>query len=521
MFQRKLWWAYAAALCLALGGCGDDEAASDAATEPQMTPESPMEPPPPPIPTRANRLTHQLPDWPLAAFAEEQPCVTWALNNEQPLYVRGVTLANDGAWHHSNWFVVPDTMYAGDDGFFDCDARNFDELSSAVSGTVLFAQSTQSRLEEQRLPEGVVLKIPPGHRIVAGTHFLNLSAGAITTSARLSLELVHPRDVRTVVAPFRLGYWDLHIPPSSQSRHTGECPMAENYERAVGRPFDMKLYYVLPHYHALGNYFRLEIMGGPQDGQVLLEMTDFNAEANGKVFDPPIDLTGADGLRVTCGYHNPTDAEVGWGIGDQEMCEFLGLADEGAMMDGGVDHHNAEGTLVDGIMTFVSPCDTLAVPKNAAQTMPTQAEIDADLYLPPVLEGDRDVPAIKPCLDTPADAEPLAAATLANVSAVVFEASCNYSACHGGAVPAGGLDLRAEGLHAALVDRPATADSDRPLVKPGDPEGSYLYQLVSQCAPANSAGNTVNHMPLNAPQLMPPAHVALIREWIRAGALDD
>ena len=133
--------------------------------------------------------------------------------------------------------------------------------------------------------------------------------------------------------------------------------MAEPYQVAAGQPFDMKLYYVLPHYHALGNYFRLEIMGGPNDGQEILTLEGFNAEANGVVFDPPIDLTGADGLRVTCGYQNPTGVEVEWGIGDQEMCEFLGLADEKVMMDGGVDIHNAEGSMVDGVMSFVSPCD--------------------------------------------------------------------------------------------------------------------------------------------------------------------
>jgi hypothetical protein len=59
------------------------------------------------------------------------------------------------------------------------------------------------------------------------------------------------------------------------------------------------------------------------------------------------------------------------------------------------------------------------------------------------------------------------------------------------------------------------------LVKPGDPAGSYLYQLVSQCAPRTSTGAAVNHMPLNAPQLLDPASVALIRNWIQAGAADN
>jgi len=511
--SMKRAWMVAAVCWVGLGCAGEAEVAPEA-------PAVMEEPRAPALPERANTVTHQFPDWTLERFEENGPCVTWNLNNDQPLYVRGVALANDGGWHHSNWFVVPETLYEGPDGFFDCDDRDFDELGSALAGTVLYAQSTQARTEEQRLPEGVVIKIPPRHRVVAGTHFLNLSASGMTTSARLSFELVHPRDVKTVVAPFRLGYWDLHIPAGGQSRHTGECPMAEKYEATAGRPFDMKLYYVLPHYHALGNYFRLEIMGGPNDGQEILTLEGFNAEANGVVFDPPIDLTGADGLRVTCGYNNPTGEEVEWGIGDQEMCEFLGLADEAVMMDGGVDHHNDQGTMVDGIMTFVSPCDTLAVAKNEKQTMPTPAEIDAELYLPPVAATDREVTRVPDCVDTPADAAAVDAPTLSTLREVIFEASCNYSACHGGAVPAGGLDLRGADLHAALMG-PSTADPTLPRVAPGDPAGSWLYQVVAQCAPKTPSGAPARAMPLNAPQLLAPEWVALIRDWIAAGAPPD
>ena len=61
-------------------------------------------------------IAHQFPDYSLEPFEETQPCLTWKLNNEKALYVRAVTLFNEGAWHHSNWFVVPDNMYEGDDG---------------------------------------------------------------------------------------------------------------------------------------------------------------------------------------------------------------------------------------------------------------------------------------------------------------------------------------------------------------------------------------------------------------------
>ena len=465
-------------------------------------------------------VTHQFPNIDLEGFEEVTPCVTWRINNDEALYVNTITLYNEGASHHSNWFVVPEEMYDGPDGFFDCGSRGFDELTSAVSGAVIFAQSTQSRDEVQQLPEGVVIKIPPRHRVVAGTHFLNLSSRAMTTSLRMSFGLIHPRLVQTVVAPLHLGYFDLHIPPQRQSRHTGECALSEIYRQASGSDFDMKLYYLLPHYHSMGNFFRVEIMGGPRDGETIMEMAGFNAEANGVVFDPPIDLTGTDGLRVTCGYNNTRDEEVGYGIGDQEMCEFLGLVDTRVMIEGGVRNHSEDNVTDHGdYIEYVTECTALAVPKNEAQSLPGETEMEAELYVPDPSEADRDLSPITECVDTPPDAVAEAPVDFRTIRADIFEASCNFSACHGGAVPAAGLSLRGDDLRERLLEATVVGAPERRLVVPGSPEDSWLYQVVSRCAPALEDGGEVRtHMPLNAPVLLEPGLVAKIRDWIAGGA---
>ena len=63
---------------------------------------------PPVDPDRAT-VTHSFGSLHLEAFEERQPCGSWTLHNEEAIYVNVVTLANEGAWHHSNWFVVPET----------------------------------------------------------------------------------------------------------------------------------------------------------------------------------------------------------------------------------------------------------------------------------------------------------------------------------------------------------------------------------------------------------------------------
>ncbi len=465
-------------------------------------------------------IVHSFGTYSLAPLEEIEPCAQWTLNNEEPLYINTVTLANDGGFHHSNWLVVPEDRFVGEDGYFDCGDRGFSELQAAITGTVLFAQSTQSRYETQELPDGVVIKVPPRHKVIAGVHLLNLGGADLDSELRMGLELVHPRDVVTIAAPFRLNYGDLAIPPLSQSRFTGECILDKQYEAKTNHVLDIKLYHVLPHYHYLGNYFSVEILGGPRDGEQIYLHTGFNADGNGRTYDPPIDLTGARGLRFTCGYDNWRDKEIGYGIGDQEMCTMLGLADMRIMMDGSVESGNHLVGADGDILLHEGLCNTFAIPKSAAQSLPTPAEREAPLYVPPGEPGDLDLDPVKPCVDTPADAEPLAPATLTSLRATVFGPSCSFSSCHGGTTPAS-IRLDGADLHDVLLGPATMGGAPMPLVDPGDPDNSWLYRLVSQCEPRDSEGFLHTHMPYNSPTLMEPRLVAKLRAWIAAGAPAD
>lgn len=465
-------------------------------------------------------VTHSFGTYSLAPRQETEPCIQWTLENDQSIYIEAVTLANDGGFHHSNWFVVPEELYAGEDGFFNCWERGFTELDAAVQGTVLTAQSTQSRYERMELPPGVVIKVPPRHKLVAGGHLLNLADADYDTELRVTLDIVHPRQVEVVAAPFRLTYYDLDIPPFTEARFTSTCALANTYENAAGKPFDLQLYYVLPHYHYLGNYFDLTVRGGPRDGESVFRLDGFNAGANGAPFPDPIDLTGAEGFSFTCGFDNWTDKNIGWGIGDQEMCVMLGLADSAVLMDGSAGSNQVVGT--DGeILLNESSCNVLGLPKNPAQGPPTDEELAAPLYVPPSGPGDAGLPPVDDCEDVPQSATPSTDATLGKLRDTLFVSTCQFSSCHGGGASAAGLDLMATDLHAELMDHAVQANTALPLVAPGDPEGSWLYQVVAKCRPSDSAGTVVSHMPLNSPKLSDPGLVAALREWIEAGAQDN
>jgi hypothetical protein len=515
--RRNAWRWTVLLAATACGSAGDDPSAGESDTgSTTMDTETDTDA----VPDDRATVVHSFGVLELGPLEETQPCLQWTVGNEQAIYVQTVRLVNDGASHHSNWFVVPEDQFAGADGFFECNTRGFDELSAAVAGTVLFAQSTQSRLDEQTLPDGVVIKIPPHHKLLAGGHFLNLSDSDVVTEMRVSLDIIHPRDVSVIAAPFRLSYQDLDIPAFSEARFSGDCDLAPLYEDQAGKPLDLKLYYVTPHFHYLGNFFDLSIIGGPRDGENIFRMEGFDGGSNGQAFDPPIDLTGGNGFRFTCGYDNWRDRTIGWGVGDQEMCVMLGLADSAMLMDAGVQNGDLVG--MDGeIFLNEGTCNSLGLPKNESQAMPTDDEIAAPLYVPPSSPGDTDLPPVPGCVDHDPATEALAPATLSSIRDTLFASSCTYSSCHGGPNSASGLDLRAEDLHATLLGHTPAGATSMPLVAPGDPDGSWLVHLLSFCEPTDDAGNVVAHMPRNAPTLSDPALVAKVREWIAAGALDD
>ena len=467
-------------------------------------------------------VVHSFGTYLMTPYLEIEPCVQWTLHNEEALYVNTVTMVNDGGFHHSNWFAVPEGVFPGEDGFWKCSERDYMELTAAIEGTVLFAQSTQSREEAMELPAGAVIKIPPRHKLVAGTHLLNLSSVDLDSELRLALDIIHPRDVEAVLAPMHLDYRALALPANKRSRFTSECSFAATYEHATHKPFEMKLYYVLPHYHYLGEYFGLEVLGGERDGEVLFELDGFNGDANGRAFDPPIDLTGAEGLRFSCGFNNWLNKDIGYGIGDQEMCMMLGLADARVMIESRAIEDSQVVGVEDGVVLLESECTNYAVFKNPAQAPPTEEEKQGPLYVPPVDPNDVDLEPTKSCVDSVKDAEADLPVTLTSVRESIFTPSCTFSACHDSGAAAAGLDLQtAAGLGARLIDHTVVGDTDLELVAAGDPDSSWLYRLVSECEPQGASGSAARHMPFNAPTLLPDPLVAKLRAWIAAGALDN
>jgi len=304
-------------------------------------------------------------------------CVQITLNNDQPLYINQVELTTGPGFHHSNWFFVPAgdpksgalPTYPGPDGTFTCADRAFDQATAALRGGVLFAQSTQSPHDVQSFPVGVALKIPAHSKLVAQIHLLNASESALTLHPTIALTPMREASVITTLAAMSFENHALGLPPQSQSAFVQDCDLAPEWTILQGQGQvttatpNFSIYYALAHYHTMGTELTIEAVKPDGTATTVFSTTNHVGDALGSTIDPPFSM--ADGytrLRYTCSYYNNTDAQVNWGIGNQEMCVFLAFSDSTFDWGGGepTDSAPGSGQNVNGVMTFSHPCQVFA-----------------------------------------------------------------------------------------------------------------------------------------------------------------
>jgi hypothetical protein len=287
-------------------------------------------------------------------------CVSITLHNSEPLYVNTVELTTGPGFHHSNWFFVPEHAFAGPDGTFKCDDRNFDIAAAAVLGGVFFAQSTQNAHEVQAFPAGMVIPLPVKTKLIAQVHLLNRSDEPIEIKPTIALTLVPEAQVTKRLAGISMEFHPLSLPPRKQSRFTVDCDLEPYRDVTKNRDLDFNIYYTLAHYHQYGTRMLLEAVKTDDTATTIYTTSNAIGDSLGGPLEPAFNMTGYSRLRLTCEYYNNTDSMIWYGNGDGEMCVFLAFSDSPWLWGGGVlDQTPDPGSGVDqgGVMSYTRSCN--------------------------------------------------------------------------------------------------------------------------------------------------------------------
>jgi hypothetical protein len=300
-------------------------------------------------------------------------CVQITLHNADYIYVNAVELTTGNGFHHSNWFFDPADnpqsgaigAFSGPDGVFTCSDRGFDQGVAAMKGGVLFAQSTQSAHDIQQFPPGHALRIPPNSKLVTTIHLLNTSDQVEALAPKIALTEIPEKTVTTLMAGMSFEDAALGLPPMRQSQFSVDCDLApewnvlvSNGQETAPSP-DFHLFYALAHYHALGTGMLIEAGTAAGHYDPIFQTSSMIGDSLGSPLDPVFDMTGYTHIRFTCDYYNDTASTVVWGIGNQEMCVFLGFSDSAFMWGGGAVNPDPPGdpTLVGNVMAYSHVCD--------------------------------------------------------------------------------------------------------------------------------------------------------------------
>jgi len=141
----------------------------------------------------------------------------------------------------------------------------------------------------------------------------------------------------------------------------------------------------------------------------------------------------------------------------------------------------------------------------------TITDVGNDTAVDVTIDVDNDIP------DVPPDEGFVdAGLTLAVIEARVLRPHCAIPSCHASSEPTGRMrlddDQPATTLRNVSAMGVSCSGQDLIRVRPGDPEGSLLYRKISEDSPPCGS-----RMPQGADALSPEL-IALVREWIAAGA---
>jgi hypothetical protein len=242
------------------------------------------------------------------ASGEDHICVTLAAPNDDVAWVTSIHATLTVGSHH----LIVDRMPAGT--ALQTEEASCPPTMGGDSTRLIIAQQRDTVLDA---PEGTAFRLEPHQPIFLQLHYINLADKAADIEGAVELQYADenagtPTEVQSIFT----GSTNISLP-------AGEPGMTEFFikpQGTAGKP--VHVFALTSHTHSLGVDATIERVANQNapDATPVHESLDWH-EPPLTTFDPPLDFTGADGLRLRCKYQNTTDHDVGFGTRfEDEMC---------------------------------------------------------------------------------------------------------------------------------------------------------------------------------------------------------
>ena len=165
---------------------------------------------------------------------------------------------------------------------------------------------------EYVFPEGMAIKLPANSSLDVNPHYYNRTGQVLYGENYANLYTVAKEKVQRVVQMLDLNNTNLSLPPGQRTTVTKDFTFDRN----------AKIIMLTSHNHELGEKFVIKIKGGPRNGEVVYESTDW-AHPVKQGFPTPLALSKGEGLTSVVTYHNTTARTVTFGLQSTDEMDII------------------------------------------------------------------------------------------------------------------------------------------------------------------------------------------------------
>jgi hypothetical protein len=253
-----------------------------------------------------------VPPFPVPANFEREWFLRLAVGNTEDAYVTSFQSKCRSGTHHLVAYGYEDENAPGQPEIGVMRDQNRPDghgnFRGGMFGTLNYftAQSEEFLLQ---MPPGMAVRIPGGATVDLNSHYYNKTKETRFGEVYLNFNTVDASQVSTVLHTELVDNSDeLILPPNQVTTivHT-EIATTQN----------MTLHSITSHMHKHGKLFKVFVVGGPRDGELLLEADDYKHPPQIWLNDPLV-ITPGIGLRTEVTYDNYTNRELRFGVTSED-----------------------------------------------------------------------------------------------------------------------------------------------------------------------------------------------------------
>ena len=161
-------------------------------------------------------------------------------------------------------------------------------------------------------PAGVALKIPPATALDLNAHYFNQQNTNLIGENYINMYTVSQANVVKEAQSINFANYNFSIPATSRKTITTNFTFDK----------EVTVITLTSHFHKLGEKFQIKILGGPRNGEVVYENTDWEHPLVINL-TTPIQLKAGEGLTSVVTYNNITNKIVNFGLTSEDEMNII------------------------------------------------------------------------------------------------------------------------------------------------------------------------------------------------------